>query len=131
MRSKRLDLIRVAVNSTVALLLASIVYMEYVRPEIAVWRFEESFKSLALECDFAMTDEAAIASSTADEPRQHLLQKSADVGLLTCHAYDKLRKTMLISGVSEAQLALMGLEALEKEGVTVSRMVAPHRMERF
>lgn len=60
-----------------------------------------------------------------------LLSISGSVSLSVCHEYDKLRKQLLIAGVSEHRLALLGLEGLEVERIPVSRMVEPHRMPRF
>jgi hypothetical protein len=59
------------------------------------------------------------------------MQISGMVGLAVCHQYDVLRKRMLINGVTEEQLALIGLKGLENEQIPVNRMVDPHRMERF
>ena len=78
-----------------------------------------------------MHDEAALRTGTAASAKDPALAISATVGLAVCHDYDKLRKHMLILGVSEEQLALHGLEALEIEQIPVHRMVEPHRMERF
>lgn len=51
--------------------------------------------------------------------------------MLICHEYDKLRKELLIQGMSEDQLAMLGLQVLEVEQITVQQMVDAHRMDRF
>ena len=111
--------------------LLSIVFFEYVRPVVAAWYFEDEFSKLALACDQAMHDEAVLRNSPAGVSIDQNLEISGMVELAVCHQYDVLRKQMLISGVSEEQLALIGLEGLENEQIPVSRMVAPHRMDRF
>lgn len=108
-----------------------VISMEYVRPWIVGELYSKEYKLLALECDSAMHEEVSIRFSEIDSDKQRLLVKSADVGLIVCHEYDKLRKKMLNHGVTEDQLALYGLEALEIESVPVGRMVDPHRMPRF
>lgn len=108
-----------------------IVGMEYVRPWIAEALHAENYKRLVYECDHAMHEEAALRVPSVGGEKARLLQISADVGLGVCHEYDKLRKRMLIWGVTEDQLALHGLEALEIERIPLSRMVEPHRMDRF
>lgn len=115
----------------IAACLVIIVSMEYVRPWIAVYLYKDEFMKLAWACDNAMHNEVAIRSSASDSEKNNLMQASADVELLVCHDYDKIRKRMLISGISEDQLALLGLESLEVEAIPVSRMVDPHRMPRF
>jgi hypothetical protein len=108
-----------------------IVFMEYIRPFIADHYYRGEYRKLAAECDLAMHDEAALRPGTAGVVKDPALAMSAAIGLTVCHEYDKLRKRMLILGVSEEQLALHGLEALEIEQIPVDRMVQPHRMERF
>lgn len=115
----------------IAASLVTIVSMEYIRPWAIGFLYQDEYKRLAWACDNAMHNEVAIRSSNIGTDQNDLLQTSADVELLVCHDYDKLRKKMLTAGISEDQLALYGLESLEAESVPVSRMVDPHRMPRF
>jgi hypothetical protein len=115
----------------IATSLATIVAVEYVRPWAAYHWYQDEYRRLTLECDLAMHDEVALRADTAGASKHPLLAVSGAVGLTVCHDYDKLRKTLLVLGVSEDRLALMGLEVLEAEQITVERMIDPHRMERF
>ena len=115
----------------IAISLITIILIKYVQPFVVTQLYAGEYKRLALECDNAMHDEVALRSLPNTSGKQALLIKSADVGLMVCHEYDKLRKKMLITGVTDEQLALLGLEALEVELIPVSRMVEPHRMPRF
>jgi len=119
----------------VATSLVTIVFMEYVRPNAMLWMHAEEYKLLTLQCDQAMHSEAVLRSPEQSlevtEHQARLLKASADVELTICHDYDKLRKRLLIAGLTENDLALLGLEALEVERITVKRMVEPHRMPRF
>lgn len=116
---------------TIAVCLLVIVTMEYVRPFIADRYYRDEYRKLAAGCDSAMHDEAPLRKGTAGSAKDPALAISAAVGLAVCHEYDKLRKRMLILGVSEEQLALHGLEALEIEQIPLDRMVEPHQMNRF
>ena len=120
-----------ASHLVIALCLLVIVTMEYVVPFVAGRYYASEFRRLTSECDEAMHDEAALREGTAGAAKDKALTISADVGLAVCHDYDKLRKRMLILGVTETRLSLLGLEALEIEQIPVERMVQPHRMERF
>jgi hypothetical protein len=111
--------------------LVVIVFMEYVRPLVTEIYFRDDYKKLAADCDQAMHDEAALRPGTAGAAKHPALSLSADVALAICHDYDKLRKRLLASGVTEETLAIRGVEALENEQIPLSRMVAPHRMDRF
>jgi hypothetical protein len=116
---------------TTATCLLFIVLFQYVKPIAADLYYRNEYRKLTLECDQAMHDEAALRPNSAEDGTDPNLSLSALVGLTVCHEYDKLRKWMLVLGVSEEQLALHGLQALENEQIPVSRMVEPHKMERF
>jgi hypothetical protein len=124
-------LLRLVSQVTVATCLLTIVTIEYVRPWVAYLWYQGQYRKLTLECDLAMHDEVALRADTTGASKHPLLAVSGAVGLTVCHDYDKLRKELLILGVSEDRLALMGLEVLEAEQITVDRMIDPHRMERF
>jgi len=115
----------------IAVCLLVIVGMEYVRPLVADLYYRDRYRALASECDHAMHEEAALRAGSVGAQKHPSLVLSAQVGLMVCHEYDKLRKRMLILGVSEEQLALHGLQALESEQIPVSRLVEPHQMDRF
>lgn len=124
-----------ALRIVIAASLVVIVFMEYIRPSFMLWMHADEYKLLTVQCDQAMHSEAALRDpqqslSVTDEQASSLIA-SADIELTVCHDYDKLRKRLLISGLTEDHLALLGLEALELERITVKRMVEPHRMPRF
>lgn len=111
--------------------LGFIVFHAYVRPLISEYSHGDEYKRLALECDLAMHEEAALRELTENDQQTERLRLSADVGMIVCHEYDILRKKLLIQGVSEDRLAMLGLEVLEVEQITVQQMVDAHRMDRF
>jgi hypothetical protein len=111
--------------------LCFIVFHEYVRPLIAEYSHGDEYKRLALECDLAMHEEAALRELIGNDPQTERLRLSADVGMIVCHDYDMLRKKLLIQGLTEDRLAMLGLEVLEVEQITVQQMVDAHRMDRF
>jgi hypothetical protein len=115
----------------IAVSLLIVVFMEYVRPFLTEAYFRDDYMRLAGDCDQAMHDEAALRPGTAGATRDPALSLSADVALAVCHDYDMLRKRLLAAGVSEETLALRGVEAIENERIPLTRMVAPHRMDRF
>lgn len=108
-----------------------IAFSEYILPLVTYQIYQDQFMRLSLECDQAMHNEMAIRDLSIRHAVPNKLVTSATVELAVCHQYDKLRKKMLILGVSEERLSLLGLEALESERIPVSRMVEPHRMPRF
>lgn len=135
MKARTMTWIRWGLHVLIAASLTSIVFIEYLWPKVMLWKHAEEYKLLTLQCDQAMHSEVVLRaphqSLEVTEQQAKLLNASADVELTVCHDYDKLRKRLLISGLTENDLALLGLEALEVERITVKRMVEPHRMPRF
>ncbi len=125
---QRIVLINLIVITTFLLF---IVAMEYVVPLLADLYYQDEYRELSAKCDEAMHDEASLRPGTIGAEKHPALTLSAEVELMVCHDYDKLRKRLLSLGVSEHTLALRSLEALENEQIPVSRLIEPHRMERF
>jgi len=129
---------RWAFHAIIALSMGTIIVNKYLFPWASWSIHANEYRRLVVECDQAMHDEIVLrdmsgASGSTDISIKNgnLMKASGDVGLTVCHDYDKLRKRLLIPGVSEERLALLGLEGLENEKIPVSRMVEPHRMPRF
>lgn len=135
MKIRTLRRLRWGFHAVTAVSLAAIVTITYAWPW-AMWRLHaDDYRRLVVDCDQAMHDEVVLRNASqiqgANDEAARLLQISGAVSLTICHEYDKLRKHLLIAGVSEHRLALLGLEGLEVEKIPVSRMVEPHRMPRF
>lgn len=89
------------------------------------------FAELMIECDQAMhVHSDASAKARMTENPDDLGLKAAEVRLTVCHEYDILRKELLIQGVKEESLSLLGLRAMERRGVPLQDMIAPHVMPR-
>lgn len=135
MKINTLHHLRWTLHLVIAACLVVIVADKYVWP-LAMWRMHANeYRRLVVDCDQAMHDEVVLRDTTqlagTSAEAARLLNISGAVSLTVCHEYDKLRKQLLIAGVSEHRLALLGLEGLEVERIPVSRMVEPHRMPRF
>lgn len=131
MRIRTLRRARWLARALVSMAIIAWLTSEFVVPWSMYWWHADEYRRLVVECDLAMHDEAALRNADLPEDKATAMRITGDVGLLVCHDYDKLRKRMLIAGVNEHQLALLGLEGLELERIPVSRMVEPHRMPRF
>ena len=135
MRIRTLRRIRWALHLVIAVSAGTYIAMEYVRPWAMSRIYAQDYKRLTLQCDQAMHSEVILRaperSLDVSSQESALLVQSADVELSVCHDYDKLRKRLLVAGLTEDELALLGLEALEIERIPVDRMVEPHRMPRF
>ena len=104
--------------------------IEYVVPQVALKLNKENYQSLMFQCDLVMREhfiaKQLVVVSPSDKAIKNL--EASEVGLLTCHEYDKLRKQLLSYGASEVQLSMIGLEVMEKKAEDVQRFVEIHEI---
>ena len=100
-------------------------------PIIAKSVFKEEYKVLMFKCDNVMRDHLIAKNRVIYEKSEMALQqlKSAEMGLMSCHDYDKLRKRMKIWGVTDNELAFMGLEAIEENSKDLMKHVEIHEIK--
>jgi len=102
----------------------------YLAPMIAEAVYEEKYKHLMYQCDHVMREhfiaKQMVLASTTEETIRNL--EAAEVGLTTCHEYDKMRKEMIRWGLSENALARIGLEAIEERATDIRKFVEIHEI---
>ena len=94
----------------------------YFIPEYAVYIYKSDYMNLTIKCAHAMDSNWYIEQQ--DNPA---LKKSSELQLIDCHDYDKLRKHMLESGVSEYRLSELGLVSLEIHQRPASELAQYHK----
>ena len=104
--------------------------VEYVVPQVALKLNKDNYQSLMFQCDHVMREHFIAKQLVLVEPSEKAIKnlEASEVGLLTCHDYDKLRKKLLSYGASEVQLSMIGLEVMEKKAVDVRRFVETHEV---
>ena len=104
--------------------------IEYVVPQVALKLNKEDYQSLMFQCDHVMREHFIAKQYVVVEPSEKTIKnlEASEVGLLTCHEYDKLRKKLLSYGASEVQLSMIGLEVMEKKAKDVQRFVEIHEI---
>ena len=104
--------------------------VEYIVPQIALKLNKEDYQSLMFQCDHVMREHFIAKQLVLVEPSEKAIKnlEASEVGLLTCHDYDKLRKKLLSYGASEVQLSMIGLEVMKKKAVDVRRFVESHEV---
>ena len=104
--------------------------MEYVVPQVALKLNKDNYQSLMFQCDHVMREhfiaKQLVVVSPSDKAIKNL--EASEVGLLSCHEYDKLRKQLLSYGASEMQLSMIGLEVMEEKAKDVKRFVEIHEI---
>lgn len=101
---------------------------EYVVPVAAGQYYGERFKTLMFACDHAMRDHYIAKKSVELNPSNLTIKnlEATELGLMSCHDYDKMRKQMEALNVSENKLSRLGLEALEEREYDLQRFVKTH-----
>ena len=102
----------------------------YLAPVIAKAIYAEDYKNLMYQCDHVMREhfiaKQMVLASTTEETIRNL--EAAEVGLTTCHEYDKMRKEMIRWGLSENALARIGLEVIEERATDIRKFVEIHEI---
>lgn len=93
-----------------------------------IWRAD--YKDLMFKCDQVMREHFIAKRQVETDPSTHNVRnlEAAEVGLLDCHEYDRLRKRMLTWGVTPDQLSAIGLEALEEKKYELRDFVNIHEI---
>ena len=81
-------------------------------------------------CDNAMRQHFIAKSRTVNSPSNATANslRSAELGLIDCHEYDKFRKKLITFGLNNNDLSHMGLKAIEKSRTDLSTLVRQHEI---
>ena len=102
-------------------------YKEY-KPAFVYASEGEEYKELMYQCDHAMREHYIAKKAVEAETNELSIKnlKSSELGLIRCHEYDKKRKALLSKGLSESDLQMLGLEALEEKEYELREFVEIH-----
>lgn len=102
----------------------------FVVPALARFYYKDEYKELVFQCDNVMRDHFIAKSQALAVPSDQTMRtlRAAEVGLLTCHDYDVLRKRLVVFGVDESQLSELGLEAIEEKANDIRAFVQTHEI---
>ena len=122
--------ILIATNLLAALVIIAWGVHRFIAPVVAIAVYGDEYKELMFHCDHVMREhfiaKQMVLAAPTDETIRNL--EAAEIGLTTCHEYDKLRKKMIGSGVTENELASIGLEAIEKRATDIRKFVEIHEI---
>ena len=109
------------------ILLSYFAYKEF-RPAIIYSLYGENYKELMYQCDHAMREHYIAKMALTYETSELLIKnlKAAELGLMNCHEYDKIRKELTSKGLSVNDLQMLGLEALEEKEYELKEFVEIH-----
>ena len=122
--------ILIATNLLAALVIIAWGVHRFIAPVVAIAVYGDEYKELMFQCDQVMREhfiaKQMVLATPTDETIRNL--EAAEIGLTACHEYDKLRKKMIGWGVTENELASIGLEAIEERATDIRKFVEIHEI---
>jgi len=121
----------IGLNISSCLIMLAIGYKELIRPMVTELIFADEYKQLMFKCDNVMRDHMIAKNRVIKEKTMESIQllENANIGLITCNEYDLLRKKMLRNGLSDDDLALLGLEAIEENNSELIKFAETHEFK--
>ena len=103
---------------------------EYASPSVAMYAYGNQYKSLMYECDHAMREHFIAKKTVEANPSKDTIAnlEASELGLLSCHDYDVLRKKLQRLNVTDAGIQGLGLEALEEKNFELRAFVKTHEI---
>ena len=100
-------------------------------PPIIERIYSQEYKIKMAACDGAMRGHLIAKNRVISEKSRDALDnlQMAEVALLDCHEYDKLRKRLISFGLSSNDLAKIGLEAIEEKKADLNSLVEIHEFK--
>ena len=92
--------------------------------------FETQYAEQVFKCDNAMRDHYISKAKLMLEANEATLVnlQAAELGLIDCHSYDKLRKKLIWYGLTENELAIIGLKSIEINKADLNKVVQIHEI---
>jgi hypothetical protein len=104
---------------------------QFALPSLAKFLYADEYKQMVFKCDNVMREhfiaKNKVLTKIDDDSVKNL--KAAEVGLLECHDYDKLRKKLINLGLTDSQLGELGLETIEENAGDVRTFVKIHQIK--
>lgn len=128
--NERSHKILTALNIVALVILFAYAARDLVIPVVAESLYRDRYKEMVFQCDNVMREHFIAKNQVLSAPSPDAFTQlhAAEVGLLTCHDYDVMRKQLISWGVSENRLAQIGLEAIEERAKDVRTFVETHEI---
>jgi hypothetical protein len=118
-------------NIIALLVIFALGFKEFAQPPIVRAIYRKQYEELMFKCDNVMREHLIAKNRMLNEASGDSVKvlNSAEVGLIECHDYDVMRKRLISLGLTDNDLSLMGLEALEERGADVETFVKIHEFK--
>lgn len=118
-------------NVAALLIIFALGFRQFALPQIAKTVYEPQYKDLMFKCDNVMREHLIAKNRMLSEPSDDAVKtlNAAEVGLIECQDYDDMRKRLLSLGLTDNDLALMGLQVIEEREADVKAFVKTHEIK--
>jgi hypothetical protein len=106
-------------------------FRQFAQPPLVKAIYGKQYQELMFKCDNVMREHLIAKNRMLSEASDDAVKvlKSAEIGLIECHDYDVMRKRLISLGLTENDLALLGLKAIEERGGDVETFVKIHEFK--
>jgi len=118
-------------NIIAVLIILVLGFRQLVQPPIIKAIYQTQYQELMFKCDNVMREHLIAKNRMLTEPSDDAVKtlNAAEIGLIECHDYDVMRKRLIALGLTDNDLALMGLKAIEEKGTDVKTFVKIHELK--
>lgn len=91
---------------------------------------QSQYSEITFKCDHVMREHFFAKQVVHYQPSTETVQalEAAETALIDCQDYDLLRKNLILWGLSENDLALMSLQAIEERATSLQSVVEIHEI---
>jgi len=120
-----------ALNILALLIIFALGFKVFALPAIAERIYGDRYKELVFRCDDVMRAHLIAKNRVIVSPNAQNIQAlhAAEVGLIDCQEYDILRKRLLSLGLTNNDLARLGLQAIQERDADVRAFVKVHEIK--
>lgn len=93
--------------------------------------YQNEYADLVYKCDYVMKNHYIAKAKVIHKPSAESLGELelAEIALIDCQIYDKLRKKLIFLGLNENDLSYIGLEAIEKKSADIMEIIEIHEIK--
>ena len=124
-------IVTVLFNTLVGFACLALAWDVVIYPKLVTMYYKNDYQVLMFQCDNVMRDHLIAKNRVVYEKTEASVRQlaSAEIGLLSCHEYDKVRKKLMMAGVSKNELTMIGLEAIEETATDIKKFVEIHEFK--
>lgn len=91
---------------------------------------QDTYQELTYRCDSAMRSHLIAQMELSNRPSEEAISNldAAEIALIDCQDYDLMRKNLKLWGLTDNELSLMSLRAIEAASTTMQQVVEIHEI---